>query len=76
MPSFLTREFFDTLIIVIVLIGAALAAVRIYQDFTRPLPPSRSFPPVPPADVSATGTGEDPTPTPTPTPTPSDRRSS
>ncbi|MDX1992963.1 MAG: hypothetical protein SF029_11255 [bacterium] len=35
----LTREFFDTLIIVVILIGMALAAVRLYRDFTRPLPP-------------------------------------
>ncbi len=63
MPSFLTREFFDTLIIVIVVIGTALAAVRIYRDFTRPLPPPRPFPPAPPAEVSAAESAEDPTPT-------------
>lgn len=35
--SWLTREFFDTLIIVVILIGLALAIVRLYADFTRPL---------------------------------------
>jgi hypothetical protein len=35
----LTPQFFDTLIIVVILVGLALAAVRLYQDFTRPLPP-------------------------------------
>ena len=35
----LTPEFFDTLIIVIILIGLALAAIRLHRDFTRPLPP-------------------------------------
>jgi cytochrome c oxidase assembly protein Cox11 len=34
----LTREFFDTLIIVVIVIGLALASVRLYRDFTRPLP--------------------------------------
>jgi cytochrome c oxidase assembly protein Cox11 len=34
-----SREFFDTLIIVVVIIGLAFAAVRLYRDFTRPLPP-------------------------------------
>jgi cytochrome c oxidase assembly protein Cox11 len=38
----LTPEFFDTLIIVVILIGLALAAVRLYRDFTRPLPPERA----------------------------------
>lgn len=33
----MTREVFDTFIIVVMIIGAALAAVRLYQDFTRPL---------------------------------------
>jgi cytochrome c oxidase assembly protein Cox11 len=36
----LTPEFFDTLIVVVILIGLALAAVRLYKDFTRPLPPN------------------------------------
>jgi hypothetical protein len=43
----LTPEFFDTLIVVVILIGLALAAVRLYGDFTRPLPPPRpTRPPV------------------------------
>lgn len=37
--DFLTREFFDTLILALVIIGGALAVVRLYRDFTRPLPP-------------------------------------
>jgi hypothetical protein len=36
----LTREFFDLLIIVVIVIGAALAAVRLYRDLTRRLPPN------------------------------------
>jgi hypothetical protein len=36
--DFLTREVFDTLIIAVIIIGTALAAVRLYRDFTRPLP--------------------------------------
>jgi hypothetical protein len=39
MYPFLTREVFDALIIGVILIGVALAAVRLYRDFTRPLPP-------------------------------------
>lgn len=35
----LTREVFDTLILLSIIIGGALAAVRLYRDFTRPLPP-------------------------------------
>jgi hypothetical protein len=37
--EFMTREVFDTLIISVIIIGSALAAVRLYRDFTRPLPP-------------------------------------
>ena len=33
-----TPEFFDTLVIVIIIIGLALAVVRLYRDFSRPLP--------------------------------------
>jgi hypothetical protein len=36
--SSLTPEFFDTLIIVVIIIGLALAVVRLYADFTRHLP--------------------------------------
>ncbi|MCC6801309.1 MAG: hypothetical protein IT319_00390 [Anaerolineae bacterium] len=35
----LTPELFDTLIIVVIILGLALAIVRLYADFTRPLPP-------------------------------------
>jgi hypothetical protein len=37
--DFMTREVFDTLIIGVIIIGTALAVVRLYRDFTRPLPP-------------------------------------
>lgn len=37
--EFMTRGVFDSLIIAVILIGGALAFVRLYQDFTRPLPP-------------------------------------
>ncbi len=35
----LTPEFFSTLVIVVIIIGLAFAVVRLYIDFTRPLPP-------------------------------------
>ncbi|RMG84088.1 MAG: hypothetical protein D6712_11885 [Chloroflexi bacterium] len=35
--DFLTPEFFDTLVIAVIIIGGALAVVRLYRDFTRPL---------------------------------------
>lgn len=38
----MTRELFDTLIIIVIVIGLALAALRLYQDFTRPLPPDEN----------------------------------
>jgi hypothetical protein len=44
----LTPEFFDTLIVVIILVGLALAAVRLYRDFTRPLPPEDDTRPIKP----------------------------
>ncbi len=34
----MTREVFDALIIGVIIVGLALAVVRLYQDFTRPLP--------------------------------------
>lgn len=43
----ITPQLFDTLIIVVILIGLALAVVRLYRDFTRPLPPE---PPAAPLD--------------------------
>jgi hypothetical protein len=37
----LTPDFFNMLIVVVIIIGLALAVVRLYADFTRPLPPER-----------------------------------
>ncbi len=37
--SSLTPEVFDTLIIVVIILGIALAVVRLYADFSRRLPP-------------------------------------
>ncbi|GEM_PF-5199224 len=34
----LTPQFFDVLILAVIIIGSAFAAVRLYKDFTRPLP--------------------------------------
>ncbi len=34
-----TPEFFDTLVIVVIILGLALALVRLYADFSRKLPP-------------------------------------
>jgi len=39
MFSSLTPEFFDLLIVVVIIIGIAFAVVRLYRDFTRPIPP-------------------------------------
>ena len=36
--SFMTREVFDGLILLIILIGLIAAALRLRADFTRPLP--------------------------------------
>ena len=44
--DFLTPRFFDLLVIVVILLGLALAGVRLYDDLTRPLPPEEK----PPAD--------------------------
>ena len=35
----LTPEFFDALVIGVIIVGLALAVVRLYADFSRPLPP-------------------------------------
>jgi hypothetical protein len=35
----LTPDVFDALVIAVIIIGMALVAVRLYADFTRPLPP-------------------------------------
>jgi hypothetical protein len=40
--DFLTPEFFDLLVIVTIILGLALAGVRLYDDLTRPLPGERS----------------------------------
>ena len=40
--QFMTRGLFDTAIIMIIIIGLVLAARRLYDDFTRPLPPTSS----------------------------------
>jgi hypothetical protein len=37
MFSFMTREMFDLLIVVVILVGLVLAAIRLYQDLSRPL---------------------------------------
>lgn len=37
----MTREIFDLIILIVIVIGLALAAVRLYADFTRPLPPAQ-----------------------------------
>ncbi|MDX2163084.1 MAG: hypothetical protein SF162_17340 [bacterium] len=39
MQDILTPQLFDTLIIVVIVIGLALAVVRLIRDFTRPMPP-------------------------------------
>lgn len=39
--QFLTRGFFDTLVVAVIVLGIALAAVRLYRDYTRLLPPER-----------------------------------
>lgn len=39
MFSNLTPEFFDLLIVVVIILGIAFAVVRLYRDFMRPLPP-------------------------------------
>lgn len=36
--QFMTREIFDALIYVVIVVGAVAAARRLRQDFTRPLP--------------------------------------
>ncbi|MCU0496364.1 MAG: hypothetical protein MUF87_03315 [Anaerolineae bacterium] len=36
--DFLTREVFDTAILLVIMIGSALAIVRFYRDMIRPLP--------------------------------------
>jgi hypothetical protein len=38
MFRFMTREMFDLLIIAVILVGLVLAAIRLRQDLSRPLP--------------------------------------
>ncbi len=38
-PSFLTREFFDLLIFIVIGLGLIAAFFRLRADLTRPLPP-------------------------------------
>ncbi|MCC6616953.1 MAG: hypothetical protein IT320_26010 [Anaerolineae bacterium] len=35
----LTPDFFDSMVCAVIIIGIALAVVRLYSDFTRKLPP-------------------------------------
>ncbi|MDZ4770572.1 MAG: hypothetical protein SGJ24_15715 [Chloroflexota bacterium] len=51
MYAIFTPDVFDALIIGLIVIGLALAAVRLYADFTRPLPPSDSDVPTEPTPV-------------------------
>lgn len=48
--EFMTREVWDALIVGALIVGAALAALRLYTDFTRPddepVPPSRADQPI------------------------------
>ncbi len=37
--QYMTRGIFDGIILVVIIIGFALVVVRLYADFTRPLPP-------------------------------------
>ena len=41
----LSREFFDLLIVLVIIVGLALAAIRLRADFTRPLPPEPDWQP-------------------------------
>jgi hypothetical protein len=42
-----TPETFNTLIVGVIIVGCLWAVVRLYQDFTRPLPAEPSTPPDP-----------------------------
>lgn len=41
--EFLTPQIFDLLIVVVIIIGLAWAAVRLYADLSRPLPRDRAL---------------------------------
>lgn len=40
--AFLTPDFFNLLVVVVIILGLALAVVRLYDDLTRPLPPEET----------------------------------
>lgn len=42
--EFADRQFWDTLIFAVFGVGVLLAGIRLYRDFTRPLPPNRDRP--------------------------------
>jgi hypothetical protein len=42
--QFLTREIFDLLIVVVMIVGLIAAFFRLRADLTRPLPPERPDP--------------------------------
>jgi len=46
--QFMTRQVFDLLIIIVIIIGLIAAFFRLRADLTRPLPPER--PPWPPVN--------------------------
>jgi len=46
----LTPDFFDSMVCAVIIIGMALAAVRLYSDFTRKLPPENTPPKQPKSD--------------------------
>lgn len=50
MFRFMTREMFDLLIIVVILVGSVLAAIRLRQDLSRPLPSDDSNQPTQPSN--------------------------
>jgi hypothetical protein len=54
---FLTPQLFDALVIGVVLIGGAFAAIRLYRDLARPMPP---FGAAPSDDVSRPPSGTPP----------------
>ncbi len=43
--EYMTREVFDTMILVVVILGLPMAFVRLYRDLSRPLPPQHPFDP-------------------------------
>lgn len=48
--QFMTRELFDLLIIVVIIIGLIAAFFRLRADLTRPLPPEINWEPFNPDD--------------------------